>query len=126
MGLYEMAERKMERQIESFGRERMSKELEKLHQLQALCEVDKSICSRKHHVRLSGDPRQAQILAASNHVPHEARRNTVPMERDKVWSIIQSGGGGCKYGLHRNLVDHEKSWPVCVNSTKYISWWQDR
>ena len=81
--LYKLAERKMERQIESFGHERMNKELDKLRQLQALCEGDKSICSRKRHVRLSSDPRQAQILAELNHVPHEARRNTVPMERDK-------------------------------------------
>ena len=42
-----------------------------------------------------------------------------------VWSIIENGGGGCKYGLHRPLYNHTLSWPKCVNSTKYISWWSD-
>ena len=83
--LYELAFEKMERQIESFGRERMKKELDKLHQMQAYCENNKSVCKKnmKNHMKLAYDPRREQILAASNHIPHDARRNTVPLEREK-------------------------------------------
>ena len=85
--LYELVQEKFEKQIDAFGRERMENELEKLKELQKKCEIDKSLCSRKRHIKYSDDPRKDILSREVNQVPSDAVRSTVPMDRDKgkVW-----------------------------------------
>ena len=88
--LYELVQEKFEKQIDAFGRERMEREMEKLKELQKKCEVDKSLCSRKRHVKYSDDPGKEKLSKEVNQVPSDAVRGTVPMDRDKgkVWFYI--------------------------------------
>ena len=81
--LYELVQEKFEKQIDAFGRERMERELEKLKELQKKCEVDKSLCSRKRHVKYSDDPGKEKLSKEVNQVPIDAVRSTAPMDRDK-------------------------------------------
>ena len=85
--LYELVQEKFEKQIDAFGRERMKSEMEKLKELQKKCEVDKSLCSRKRHVKYSDDPGKEQLFKEVNQVPTDAVRSSVPMDRSKgkVW-----------------------------------------
>ena len=124
--MYELANQKLDKQIDAFGRDRMKTEVDKLEKLKLECSKDKMLCHRKHHVIWSDDPRREQLREELEWRPSE-EPNHQPLNRTVVWSKIQHGGGGCEHdrGIHKNLLDKSLSWPKCINTTLYAEWFGD-
>ena len=124
--MYELANQKLDKQIEAFGRNRMQAEVQKLEKLKLDCLKDKWLCHRKHHITWSNDPRRQQLQEELVWKPSE-EPSYEPLNRSVVWEKIQRGGGGCEHdkGIHKNLLDKNIPWPKCVSKDKYAKWYGD-
>ena len=124
--MYKLANQKLDKQIDAFGRNRMQAAVEKLEKLKLGCYDDKWLCHRKHHVTLNDDPRREQLEAELQWKPSE-KPSDQPLNRTLVWSKIQRGGDGCEHdkGIHKNLLDEDRPWPKCVSKQKYAKWYGD-
>ena len=124
--MYELANLKLDKQIDALGRDRVKIEVEKLEKLKADCKEDKWLCHRKHHIRWDDDPRREQLLEELQWKPAEEPSDE-PLNRTIVWSKIQGGNGGCEHdkGIYKNLLNKDLPWPKCVDQKRYAKWYGD-
>jgi len=122
--MYEMAETKLERQIDAFGRENMKKQVDKLIEYAKLCEQDSSVCSRKSHVTYKKSP---HIKKLQLELTKTGERIGEKLDRDKVAKIMKENGGYCERGIYTSITEKRSPWHTCVaqkNHPDFVSWWK--
>ena len=124
--MYELANLKLDKQIDALGRDRVKVEVEKLERLKIKCKEDKWLCHRKHHITLADDPRHEQLLEELQWVPSEEPSHE-PLNRTIIRTKMQDGNGDCEHdkGIYNNLLDKDLPWPKCVDQKRYSEWYGD-